>query len=164
MTNDRVYRPIRKNHNFGNFIPALLSSIAYKHIYDVPGDASEYEIMLNITKETINQCFAGITREKKESLSRRLERIGKAIMRYFNKNDFDTCKMFLAITEWVKLLLDYELLIVFEDRPFATLLKDLDALISEGEKHMEGFEKKNRSAINHVLSIHDIAVKEGYFN
>lgn len=144
-------------------IPALLEGVAICHI-KADGEVKEqYKQMLDITKEAFADCFKDLPIEKRMQLYRRIDRIYNKIILYIRKEKFDTRKMFLMITEWVKLLLDYELLIIPDSTPFAELLKDLDDIVSRGHEAVDNFDKINASAINHVLSIHEIANKEGYF-
>ncbi len=144
-------------------IPSLLEGIAICHI-KADGEVKEqYKQMLEITQRAFADCFEGLPKEKKLQLYRRIDRVYNKIILYIRKERFDTRKMFLTVTEWIKLLLDYELLIIEDNTPFAELLKDLDYIISKGHETVEDFDKINASAINHVLKIHKIAVKEGYF-
>lgn len=144
-------------------IPALLEGIAISHIKADGEVKHEYKEMLVITKDAFAECFKDLPQEKRLRLYRRINKIYNKIIIYIRKEKFDTRKMFLAVTEWVKLLLDYELLVIADNTPFAELLKDLEHIISKGHETVEDFDKINNSAINHVLKLHEIANQEGYF-
>ncbi len=146
-------------------IPALFQGIAYSHIRSDASAKPSYSMMFEILNETINGFFAGITREKRIQLSRRLDRIVNKISRYLVKEKFDSRKSFLATSEWARALLESGALYIDKESRYWELLEDMGEVIQvKGYGEIPDFEKIDASAINHVPNIHKIAQEEGYFD
>lgn len=145
-------------------IPALFEGVAFSHIRKDPECAPRYDQMLSILKQTIENCFHDLCREKRLRLYRRLDRVITKIIAYFIKNDFNTRKAFLALAEWTRALLESHAIIIDPKSDYWTMLEDMgEVIIVNGYGEIPNFAKIDESAINHVTSLHELAQSEGYF-
>lgn len=144
-------------------IPALLESVSLCHIKASPGDADAYKTMLDIVRKALGDCFSDLTEKQRVRLYRRLDRVVNKILLYIKREDFDTRKMFLTVTEWARALMEAGAIIVQKDSLMWELLCDIGTVIQKGYKDIANFEKIDASALKHVPKIHEIALQEGYF-
>lgn len=145
-------------------IPALLEGVAYSHIKKDPECAPKYDQMIEILERTIKICFNDLPIDKRIRIYRRLDRIVKKISNYFIKNDFNTRKAFLALSEWARALLETGATIIDPASEYWTLLDDMgEVIMVNGYGEIPDFAKIDASAINHVETIHKLAQEEGYY-
>lgn len=157
-----IYKDIHRIED--NIIPVLLQSIVISHIRQQPNYKEAYARMLEILQKTIDVNFQGITQDRFIKLSRRLDRVINKINRYFIREQFNTRKAFLALSEWARALLESGAIIIDPQSEYWTLLEDMgEIIINNGYNEIPNFEKIDASAINHVPEFHKLAQEEGYF-
>ncbi len=136
-----------------SLIPALLES----YIHPLNKISGEFESVM----QTLGLEYRKYLKDDPK-LYRRMDRIANKIIKYTVSQKFDSRKAVLCVIAWLVALCDAGALIL-EKGKYWDLLEELGETIQIGYDTIPDFEKIDASAINHVQSIHDIAVKEGYF-
>lgn len=145
-------------------LPFLFRDAALTHINQDIEVAKYYQRAIEILDKTVEACFVGLSQERKTKLSRRLMKVVKKIVDYLVDNKFTTRKMFLALSEWNRCLLEGDAYAVPEDSEYYEFLLDLHAIIlTHGYGEMADFDKIDASAINHVNKLHELTQQCGYF-
>ena len=146
-------------------LPAYLyMKIIFTHVRDNPEFTDQYKLSIERLTAHIDKCFAGLTNKKRDQLLRSVDRTTTNIVSYFERNNFMIRKANLCITEWLVWMIRSQLIQLDRRGDLAKYLFSVRKVIRKvGYGEIEGFDKAHQSAINHVLKMHNIVIKEGYY-
>ena len=144
-------------------IPAMLEGVCYIMITNHPEHKNAYKGLQDTCLEYISECFAGLERQKRLKLHKRLNRIVKKIGQYAVKQNISCRKMMLITVGWADALLKAEGIYIPPDSKMFKELEELNNEIITAYDELDGIKKADKSALKHVPKIHKLAQAEGYF-
>lgn len=137
-------------------IPVLLYGTLLTHIQEKGEIWGDYSAAAQIINSFV---YSRVKGDRK--LLRRLDRAVQKISMYFVEHKFTTQTSFLVISEWSRALLEGGAILL--EGGVLELLQGMEATIIEHGYALEGFDKIDAEAIDHIPHIHSIANIEGYF-